>query len=218
MVDSVAREESGYGMDLDLSDLTRPSRVEEPTLAGRDIEPEDLAVLAESRASDTPPRKKLRHKHHSLARALAGGMSPGQAAIVSGFALTTVSILQTDPAFTELVAFYAAEAGKTFDRLAEQQVRVASVLLDDVERDVNDKEKLAKLPTAKKLDMALALGLGTSMGVRPPSAKSEVHVHANFATILERERSRAPAALAAASPSGSAAASQVIDATYEVVE
>lgn len=203
-------------MDIDLSDLTRPSRVSEPAMEARDIAPGDLEALQSSRASDAPPRKRLRHKHHSLARALAGGMSPGQAAIVSGFALTTVSILQTDPAFIELVSFYTDEAGKTFSRIAEQQVRVASALLDDVERDVNDRAKLAKLPTQKKLDMALSLGLGTSIGVTP-AAKTEVHFHANTAINLEKARMRAPPPIALPSRhTGSAGASPLNGASGSI--
>lgn len=180
-------------MDIDLSDLTRPGRVAEPTLDARDITPGDLDVLRESRAADIPPRKRLRHKHHSLARALAGGMSPGQAAIVAGFAPVTVSILQSDPAFRDLVDFYAADVAKTFDRLAEQQVRVVAVLLDSMEDDVKDPEKLGKMTFAAKRDTALALGLGASVGA-VPAKQTEVHVHANFATILQRARERAPAA------------------------
>ena len=80
----------------------------------RPVTEADLEVLRGPKGA-APARKKLRYKHHVLARSLASGMQERTAAVVSGFAPVTVSILKKDPAFAALVKFYETEKGKGFD-------------------------------------------------------------------------------------------------------
>jgi hypothetical protein len=128
---------------LDLGDSPQPrsDTLERPRLQGqppkevfaeyeRDLTAADLAAL--SLPKGTAPRSLVRihASHHSLARCLATGMKPGQAALVTGYSPSRISILQSDPAFSALVADYQAEAKSAFADLAE---RMNDLSLDAIE-------------------------------------------------------------------------------------
>ena len=49
--------------------------------------------------------KRLTHRHHNLARTLASGVKPGDAAIMCGYSPCRGFILQTTPAFNRLGHF-----------------------------------------------------------------------------------------------------------------
>jgi hypothetical protein len=123
----------------------------------------------------------------------------------------TVSILKNDPAFRDLVDFYAADVAKSFDRINEQKVRVASKLLDDIEQDVDD----GKLTFNQKRDTAFGLLDRTEYGLKRDSG-AEVHLHAHFADKLEAARRRAPPPIQRYTAEGGA--SPVLDATFEVID
>lgn len=93
-----------------------------------------LADLAAARGTNRcpPPKSLIRihSSHHSLARCLAAGMRPGQAALVTGYSLSRISILQNDPSFTALVEDYKTEAKSVFANLAE---RMNDLSLDAIE-------------------------------------------------------------------------------------
>lgn len=194
-------------MDLDLNDLVKRGGAK-PTsihmLEVGEIGEGDIPTLQAERDSKAPPRKKMRYRHHTLAKALATGATPGTAAILAGFTLPTVSILQNDPAFKELIAFYSQDANKTFDLINEKKLGITSQALDLVA------ERFAKEPEKIKTDTAWSIareGLDRSGHAPRAQAQTEVHIHANFAEKLKIAREAAPAPTP-----------QVIDGTFEVVK
>ena len=62
-----------------------------------------------------PVVKRLRDSHHAVARLMAAGLRPAEVSAQTGYALSRLSILQNDPAFMELLAFYRADS----DRVAK---------------------------------------------------------------------------------------------------
>lgn len=65
------------------------------------------AILGTGAAGGSVSR--MRARHHGLARLLAEGKPPREAAYVMGYAPSTVSALLADPAFRELVEYYKAQ-------------------------------------------------------------------------------------------------------------
>src|SRR5690348_6944168 len=80
----------------------------------RELDETDLALLADEKGSKAAPLKRISERHHALARCLASGMAPGNAAITCGYAPSRVSILLDDPAFQELLAFYRADVNEKY--------------------------------------------------------------------------------------------------------
>lgn len=95
----------------------------------RPLGPADAALLAvEGRETGQPrPIQRLRDTHHGLARALASGMKHEEAAFVTGYSPSRISILLKDPTFIQLVEFYRANADLAF---ADLQERMAGLALD----------------------------------------------------------------------------------------
>jgi hypothetical protein len=52
------------------------------------------------------PTKTLRASHHQLAQLLAQGRGESEAALITGYSPSRISILKSDPAFQELLASY----------------------------------------------------------------------------------------------------------------
>jgi hypothetical protein len=98
----------------------------------RDLTDHDLVVLdpGMTTAPEFDGLKRLRDRHHMLARCLAQGMSESEAAAVTGYTNARISVLKENPAFEDLVAMYKAHVDVAF---ANVQERMASLALDAVD-------------------------------------------------------------------------------------
>jgi len=75
---------------------------------------EDLAELELPTDYSAPAVKKMRDRHHSIARMIALGIPNTQIGAVLNISSNRISTLISNPAFAELVSFYRAEAGTEF--------------------------------------------------------------------------------------------------------
>lgn len=65
-------------------------------------------------SSEAPSLVKLRQIHHEIARLLASGLSEADVAASTGYSLSRISILKSDPSFKELLAYYSARSEEVF--------------------------------------------------------------------------------------------------------
>lgn len=96
----------------------------------RDLTEADLAALDQYRGVKPRSLVRIHASHHSLAKCLASGMKQSQAALVTGYSQSRISILQNDQAFQALVAEYKDEAKSIFADMTE---RMADLSLDAME-------------------------------------------------------------------------------------
>lgn len=190
-------------LDVDLLSLARPGRRQKPLSASflRPIRESDLARLATDAATPAKQVQKLKDRHHSLARLLASGVAEGEAAIIVGYDLARVSVLKSDPAFSELVSFYREKVDVAFAETMDQLAGLnRDALLELRERIENEPEKFSNEELRKLLETSLdRSGYG-------PTHKQETTVNISLSEKLESARKRALEARRA----------QIIDA--EVVE
>lgn len=86
----------------------------------RDINEADIELIATRDAGSTPsPVQRITDRHHTLARLLASGVKEAEAALITGYDISRVSILKNSPAFTELLAIYRAEVDREFSTSLE---------------------------------------------------------------------------------------------------
>jgi len=86
----------------------------------------DMALMAIADAGSKPPElKRITDRHHQLARLLASGMKPGEAALQVGYDVSRVSILMNSPAFLELLALYRKEARQEFVSVLEHMAGIS---------------------------------------------------------------------------------------------
>lgn len=146
----------GHDLHIDLSaaELASPGRkrVELACRVVRPLEDADLAMLAGNRGTQPLTLKRLSSRHHGLARSLASGVGPGDAAMIHGYDPARVSILQGDPAFQELVGFYTEKFEAAFADMADRLAGLSRDTLDELQdrleeapEDFTNKELLAML-------------------------------------------------------------------------
>lgn len=138
----------------------------------RPLTPDDFAVLANSSGytDGAPEIKRLRATHHRLAQLLAAGNDYQTCSLLTGYDPGRISVLSSDPTFSDLVAFYQAES-------RQQNLDVVSVLLDTAVDALSEfRERLHETPEAiapKDLLSAAKLGLDRS-GFGPSSTSLNV--------------------------------------------
>lgn len=145
----------------------------------------DVASLQEERGVTAPQIVKLRERHHALARLIAEGKKPGEAALIARYSQSRVSILMNDPAFLELIMHYKEVVNREFvdfqRKLAELGVDAATVLQERLEDAPDD------LSDALLLRLVEVSADRTGHG---PSAKTEVNVRIGLAERLSAARHR----------------------------
>lgn len=151
----------------------------------RELTETDLELLEEPRAAKAPEIKKLRERHHALAKLLAQGIRPGDAGLMCGYSGSRVSILQADRAFQELVTFYR---GVGNERYVEHKVALAELGLDAIEEIRERMEESAEEISLGQLMEVAKMALDRSgFG---PSSTSEVKVNIGLADRMTAARKR----------------------------
>jgi len=139
--------------------MNRPSARLEPwqITYTRDIGPEELVLMHTISKMPTDakaPLARLRDPHHSLAKMLAEGENPITVSRVTGYSPQRIRTLIQDPAFAELMNFYAEQ--KTHrDRDIDLSIRhvamtATAILQERLEEEPESfsNEELRKLQTA----------------------------------------------------------------------
>lgn len=173
------------GLDITRTRGRAPKPV--PAVELRDLTDADLALLDTEKGVRAPTIKKLKESHHALARALASGMRPAEAAQVTGYSLSRISIIQADPAFKDLMEVYRAEVGEAYDVLHGKMAAMAVDAVEEMhERLLDDPTEFS---TNQLLDVAKTFADRTGFG--PATKSTTVNVNVDLANRLEAGRRRA---------------------------
>lgn len=161
----------------------------------RELDEADLVLLQDEKGSKAPALKRLAERHHALARCLASGMRPGDAAITCGYAASRVSILQDDPAFRELLEFYRSDVNAKYadlhERLAGLSLDATALLQEQLEADLERELDERKLSPGQLMELT-KLGADRT-GYGPQSSSTNLNVNVDLAGRLEAARKRVAA-------------------------
>ena len=152
----------------------------------RELDKADIVLLAQEKGSVPSAIKRLSERHHALARNIASGMSPGEAAVLQGYSASRVSILQGDPAFKELLAFYREDAQRPYRDLHN---RLSGLALDAAEElslrleDEPEKVSIGQLVELTKMG-------ADRTGHGPQTSSMNLNVNVDLAGRLEAARKR----------------------------
>lgn len=147
----------------------------------------DIALLSTERAVQPIPLKAIRARHHLLARLLAEGTAPGEAALIANYAPSRVSILQSDPTFRELVEFYRADVDRQYLGLHERLAALGADAADELSRRLEDAPE--ELSDGLLLEITKVTADRTGHG--PQSSAVNVNVNVDMASRLRAARERA---------------------------
>ena len=122
----------------------------------RHLNEADISELWNAQRENTGPKiKALRYNHHVLAKAVASGKSGIECANLTGMSQTYISILKNDPAFQELVSFYADEMNELYVDVHQRMATLGTSILEELtERFEADPDKFTK---RELLDMFTAM-------------------------------------------------------------
>lgn len=174
-------------MELQLRTAGRQEAHIEMESAGPILE-EDLALLALPRNSKPPAILRLRDRHHALARLLAQGYSERDAAIISGYDISRVSILKNDPTFQELVSHYRERVEDKFDLFASKLATIANEAAAELIERLEDEETAGEM-TVQQLAALVELGADRT-GYGKQTRNESLNINANLATDLDAARKR----------------------------
>jgi len=122
----------------------------------RHLNEADIAALWDHQRDNTGPKiKALRYNHHVLAKAVASGKSGIECGNLTGMSPVYISILKNDPAFQELVSFYADEMNELYVDVHQRMATLGTSILEELtERFEADPDKFTK---RELLDMFTAM-------------------------------------------------------------
>lgn len=147
----------------------------------------------------------FRDSHHMVARLFALGLRPGEVASRSGYSLSRISTLSTDPAFKELVAVYRKDVNEEFREAADEYFETITANRVIAARRLND--MLSDEEREFTPSQLVAIHSDSADRTGYPKRTVAVNVNVDFAARLERavQRSKSIQALPAPSHQGSAA-------------
>lgn len=96
----------------------------------RDLTEPDMEALKLPRGTKPQSLVRIHSSHHALARCLAMGMRPSEAALVTGYTANRISALQNDDLFLSLIEEYKGEIREVTADLA---FRMANLSFDAIE-------------------------------------------------------------------------------------
>jgi hypothetical protein len=167
--------------------LRTTGRAKKPITAEveRELSLEDVAMLATERGVEAPKIVELRERHHALARLIAEGRKPGEAAVLCRYSQSRMSVLLADPAFQELVRHYTEMVNEEFvdfqAKLSELALDAAHILQSRMEDRPDD------------LSDALVLQIvqvGADRTGHGPTQKTDVNIKVGLAERFASARER----------------------------
>lgn len=177
-------------LDLDALGLRTTGRAPKLTHSlGADISAADLPALTSDKGSQPVKLKKLRERHHALARGIAEGMSPQECSAVYGYSSSRISVLQSDTAFKELVEFYR---GEVKERYLNGHTAMSDLHLDSAEEI---RERLEDAPddfsTGQLIELMKVTADRTGHG---PSTQTNVDIRVGLGDRMQKAAERVAAA------------------------
>lgn len=177
--------------------LRTTGRAKKPLLAEveRELGLDDVEMLLEEKGVQAPQIKEFRERHHALARLIAEGKKPGEAAILQRYSQSRMSVLLADPSFRELVAHYQTIVNEEFidfqAKLSELALDAAMILQSRMEDKPDDMSDALVLQIVQ---------VGADRTGHGPSSKTEVNVKIGLAERLAEATRRSQLAMRDVTP------------------
>lgn len=154
------------------------------------LERDDLVLLKTPRAAK-PVIQRLRDPHHLLARLLASGVRLGEAAERSGYSLSRASVLQSDPAFKDLIEQYRKEVSAAYSENLDTFFSLATSNMLKAQRQLAEKleeaDETGELLSVREL---VAISADSADRVGYGKKQTNVNVNVDFASQLEKAIAR----------------------------
>lgn len=159
-------------------------------VVARPLTVEDVQSLGTERGTKPVPVRELRARHHQLARSIAAGLTAVEIAAITGYSTSRISIMQSDPAFQDLVAHYRGLDEAAFIAAqADANVMAVTVKTQALEELSNRLEDAPEeLTPGQLLEVAKAMMDRTGQGVA--TATTNLNINIGLADRVKAARER----------------------------
>lgn len=146
----------------------------------RALEPDDVRGLSGAVAAPARPLLQLRHIHHQLAMLICQGTDNCEVALITGYAPAYISKLQGDPAFQELIQYYATQREQVFVNVLERLKCLGLTSAEELARRLEEQpEKFTNREIMELTELALvkpteAIAKGKAQGQGTPGVNISV--------------------------------------------
>lgn len=82
--------------------------------------------------------KRLHYRHHSLAMLIAEGRPNTECALITGYDPARVSLLKSDPAFQELIAYYKAQKEAAYLNIHERLATLGISAMEELQARIDE--------------------------------------------------------------------------------
>lgn len=134
--------------DLDLSAPHDGPPITKEPLYIRDLTAEDVKSTTVRAAYGSQPGnliQKLRAPHHTLARLVAEGKKHPECAVITGYGVEYIVMLERDPAFQELVAYYRENVNAAYVNVHERLASLGTLAMEILQERLTDPEQVKKM-------------------------------------------------------------------------
>jgi hypothetical protein len=154
----------------------------------RSLKPEDMTLLNTSLPSPRASLTQIRHSHHQLAQLLSEGRQQSEAALLTGYSPTYVSVLKDDPSFQDLIAYYAAQQELVYVDVLERMKSLGLSTIDELQnRMEEDASSFTNRELMEQAELMLVKPMvATRGGILPGNAAGQnaanggVSINVNF--------------------------------------
>jgi hypothetical protein len=176
---------------LDL-DPERPHRLEAEVLGPLTLE--DAAHARDYKGIKAPAVLRFRDAHHRLARYLALGLRDYEVSAVTGYSLSRISILKSDPAFENLISIYRqspiGDHGEVRDLMEERKIKSERVQVHFLDQVLDKADNNGPVEVA---EVRIAMDMNSDANDRIGHSKrsAQLNVNLDLASRISAGRSRA---------------------------
>lgn len=173
-------------MDIEL--LPRPADYTAEVL--RPLTGADVALLREAPARAPSAIRRISDRHHCVARAIAAGVPPSQAAAFYGYSPSSISALKNDPTFKELLTVYRSEGDQLRRDLFEKLTGMTHDAIDIIQERMEDEDERKKIPLSTVMEV-VKLGANRTGFGEASTVNQNVSVHTDMAERMAAARRKA---------------------------
>ena len=138
--------------EIGLGEPTAIPVTKEP-LYVRDLTADDIKSVNTRAAYGSQPGQsliqKLRAPHHTLARLVAEGKRHPECAVITGYTVEYIVMLERDPAFQELVAYYKENVSAVYLNVHERLASLGAMAMEIIQERMTDPEKVKTMTTSQ---------------------------------------------------------------------
>lgn len=151
----------------------------------------DLALVNSDGSAKAPIIKKIRDAHHRLAMLIAQGLTGREIAEQSGYSISRISILKSDPTFSQLIEYYRSKKIEGNVEEIVQTTKKMNLLYEDVVDELQG--RLDQSPETFSPDQLIDLGkfLADRIGYGPQTKNLNVSATLDLAADVAAGRQRA---------------------------